>query len=425
MHFLFAALVALTTAQRTQIDAVVERVMIERHVPGLSLGVARNGTVLYAHGYGMRDVARGLAAAAATRYPVGSIAKQFAAALALQGTADGTIALDAPVARYLPAAASTPVGRISVVQLLSQTGGIAAGAGAAAASPQAVLESILRATPPAAPGAAWIYSNANYVLVEALLQRAFGRPYGDLLRERIFAPLTMTATTYGATTNERGDDATGYAWRDGWVPVSASATRAFQAGNVSSNAFDLLRWLEALRAGRVVGAAGFAKMTASARLADGTPTRYGLGLFLPDWFGDRVAEHPGYVDGFSAQDALVLDDGLEIAILANLETVDLTPLTQSVVAAIDAPRDENLSARPYAPPQNENSRITAALAAILQTQGFGALGTVSSLEFVERSVAGGITSDKYRVTFSSGPWWVTIAYREDGSIEALTLSPVE
>ncbi|HKU80671.1 MAG TPA: hypothetical protein VJP76_00775, partial [Candidatus Tumulicola sp.] len=114
-----------------------------------------------------------------------------------------------------------------------------------------------------------------------------------------------------------------------------------------------------------------------------------------------------------------------IAILSNLEAVDLAPLAQSVLAAVDPPRDPNLEAVPDAPPQNENARITAALAAILATPGFAPLGSVSSIEFVERSVAGGVVSDKYRVTFSSGPRWVTIAYREDGSIEALTLSPLE
>ncbi|HKU81769.1 MAG TPA: serine hydrolase domain-containing protein, partial [Candidatus Tumulicola sp.] len=310
MHVLLAALVALSTSQRSQIDAVVERVMREHHVPGLSLGIARDGVVLYARGYGMRDAARRLAAGAATRYPVGSIAKQFAAALALQDTAAGTLALGAPIGRYFPSA-SAPLSGITVGQLLAQTGGIATDAGAGVRSPEAALDSILQSAPAAAPGTAWIYSNANYVLVEAILQNVAGAAYGTLLRDRICGPLKMTATAYAATTSA-GDDATGYAWRDGWVPASAGAARAFEAGNVTSNVLDLLHWLEALRSGRVVPAAQFSEMTSTARLSDGTPTNYGYGFFLPNWFGYRTIEHPGYVDGFSGVDALVLDDGLEI-----------------------------------------------------------------------------------------------------------------
>lgn len=422
MHVLLAAFAALSASQRAHVDAVVERVMQEHHVPGISLGVARDGALLYARGYGLRDVGRELAAEPATRYPVGSIAKQFAAALAMQAADSGAIALDAPLSRYFPSA-SPGIGRIGVGELLAQTSGIATDAGAAA-SPEAAVAAILQSQPSAPPGTAWIYSNANYLLVQALLQSVTGRPYGDLLRQRIVEPLGMTATSYGPAA-ATGDTAAGYAWHGGWVPASAGAARAFEAGDVTSNVFDLLRWLEALRSGRIADAAGFSTMTTSAKLIDGTPTHYGFGFFLPDWFGYRAIEHPGYVDGFSAEDAMLLDDGLQVAILSNLEAVDLTPLVQSVVAAIDPPRDLNLVARPNAPPQNENARITAALRAIVGTQGFASLGPVESIEFVERSAAGGVTSDKYRVTFSNGPWWVTIAYRQDGSIEALTLTPVE
>lgn len=424
MHLLLAALVALSGSQRSQIDAVVERVMAERHIPGLSLGVARDGTLMYARGYGLRVAPSRAKALAATRYPIGSIAKQFAAAMALQDAAAGTIALDAPLARYF-SDASPPIGRIGVAQLLAQTGGIGADAGGDAGSPDEALQAILHGAPAAAPGIAWIYSNANYVLVEALLQRVDGRPYGDLLHERLFTPLHMTATAYGPTGATGEDAATGYSWHDGWVRASAGTTRALIAGGVTSNVYDLLRWLEGLRAGRVLGASGFQKMITSARLADGTPTNYGFGFFLPNWFGYRAIEHPGYVDGFSGVDALIPDDGLEIAILANLEAVDLTPLAKSVVGEIDRPLDANLAAQPNAPAENENPRITASLRAILETPGFASLGAIASLEFVERSVAGDVTTDKYRVTFSSGPRWVSIAYREDGSIEALILSPLE
>jgi CubicO group peptidase (beta-lactamase class C family) len=411
MHLIVAALLALSAGQRLHVDAVVERVMRDDRVAGLSLGIARRGNLLYLRGYGLRDVSRRLQADGYTIYRIGSITKQFTAALVLQQVAGGSVALDAPVGTYLPAAGEG-IGRVTLAQLLAQTGGIES----------------LDAPPAFNPGAGWLYSNANYELLGAVLQRVTGVDYPTLLRDRITAPLALSSTGYGALPFGR-NAAVGYAWHGGrWdeAPAgAANADRASSAAAMVSNAPDLLRWLEELRRGRVVTQTAFSAMTASGKLGDGTLTHYGFGFFIANWFGYRAIEHPGYVAGFSSQDALLLDDGLEIAVLANADSVDLTPLTQSIVAALDRPLDPNLAAEPSRPPQNEDRQIAADLKSILQTAGFAALGTLRSLEFVERSTGGGVTYDKYRLTFTTGQWWATIGYRGNGAVASLTLSPIE
>ena len=85
-------------------------------------------------------------------------------------------------------------------------------------------------------------------------------------------------------------------------------------------------------------------VAASGRLDDGTLTHYGYGFFAGNWYGRRVAYHSGYDGDFSAEDALVLDGGLEIAALADRAAIDLTPLLKSVAAIVDAPLDANLDA---------------------------------------------------------------------------------
>lgn len=385
--------------------------MRDRHIRGLSLGVARGDAPLYLRGYGVRDVRRRLPADSYTIYRIGSISKQFTAALAMQEVAAGRIALAAPVSRYL-ASAPSATGRVTVEQLLDQTSGIATDA----AGPDEPLV--------AEPGTLWTYSNVNYHVLDAILERIGGATVPALLRARIVEPLGLTSTGTGIppfATNV----AHGYVWKSGWSEVTPSAERALLGGPMVSNAPDLLRWLAALRAGRVVSSDAFAAMTVSTTLLDATPTNYGFGFFVGDWFGHAVVEHPGYVDGFSAEDALLLDDGLAIAILTNADSVDLTPLAKSVVAILERPRDTNLLGQLSRPPQNENLQITSDLKAIVLTPGFASLGRLISIEFIERTLAGGTSHDKYRLTFSSGPWWVTIAYRERGPIEALTFSPVE
>lgn len=391
--------------------------MQSERIAGLSIGIARDGTPVYVRGYGSRNVANGLPADGRTIYRVGSVGKQFTAALVMQDVEEGRIALDAPASRYLGA---TPL-TASVRQLLLQTSGIAGQIGEDAATPQAALQAILARPAANDPGTAWTYSNANYLLLEAILERVDGTSYASQLRRRIFAPLQLPSLSYGGLPPS-GDVAVGYAADSPFQPVPSDPPHLFAAGALSADAVDLLRWLEALRTGRAAGG-GVTTMTASGTLPHGMRTGYGFGFFLPDWYGYRVAEHPGYVDGFSALDALVLDDGLEVAVLANRQAVDLTPLAKSVVFVMDGSRDPNLAAQRAQAAQNENSRITAEVGAVVRTPAFASLGEPSSVEFVERSRRAGVTYDLYRVTFASGPWLVTVGYRDVDRLESLSFSP--
>jgi D-alanyl-D-alanine carboxypeptidase len=397
IHFIVAAAFALSPAQRSSVDAIVERVLRERHISGLSLAIAREGKPLYSRGYGVRGGGDRRPPDAYTVYRVGSIAKQFAAALIMQDVAAGRVALGAPLRTYLPSTGAN-VAAVTVAQLLGQTSGIATEGPATLAFD---------------PGTGWLYSNANYALLGTVLENVDGTAYATLLQRRIAGPLALRSTAC-APSPFAGNVAYGK-WRDD-IPCAA-------AGLVS-NAADLVRWLDDLRSGRVMPPDALRAMTTSGRLNSGLPTHYGFGFFLPDWFGYRVAEHPGYVDGFSSQDALVLDDGLEIALLTNAGTIDLAPLTQSLIAIVDAPRDRNLVAKPGIAPQNENQGITAAVRDYVSAH-YASLGSLQSLEFIERSTIAGFIYDKYRLTFPTGQWWATVGYRDNAAIASFSLTPVE
>jgi len=246
------------------------------------------------------------------------------------------------------------------------------------------------------------------------LARTTGSSFPQLLQTQIAGPLGLISTADGlppfAENVARGDGVAG-------------STAPALAGAMSSNARDLLVWLRDLRAGRVVPRPFFDAMTSSGKLTDGTPTYYGYGFFIDDWYGYRVAQHSGYVPGFSAQDALVLDDGVEIVVLANRTSVDLAPLCKSILAIVDRPRDANLAATLAAPAQNENPQITAAVKDILSARPFAVYGAVERVEFIERTNAGALRYDRYRVTFSSGQWRMTVGYRADGVIASLEFVP--
>ncbi len=360
----------LGAARSARIDSIVASVMRESGVPGLSLGVGRNGSTLYLRGYGVRDAARRLPADGFTIYAAGSIAKQFTAAIVLQDVAQRRLTLDQ----------DEPPVRALLWQVTDDT---------------------------------WEYSNENYAALGNLLERTDGASYCTLASERLFAPLHLPSTSCGAPQP---------AWN---LAVTEKTPRwiAPAAGGLWSNAPDLLRWLDDLRGGRVVPKPLFAMMTTTGRLRGGIATNYGFGFFTGVWYGYPVAFHDGLVDGYSCEDVLSLDDGLELALLSNGDRVDLTPLAKSVFAIVDPPRDKNSYAVPNAAPENENATITAAITKMLQAPAYTSYGKLKLLEFTERTTQGATTFDRYRVTFERAVLFVTVKYGPGNVIESMNVAP--
>jgi len=368
-----AALVAaalLSAAQSTRVDSIVKVVVRENRIPGISLGIARGDTILYLRGYGLRDAARKLPADGFTIYAAGSIAKQFTAALVLQDVARGRLALDQENPR--------------VDSLLWQTS-----------------------------DDTWEYRNENYAALGSLLERTDGGSYCSLAAARIFTPLHLISTSCGAPHP---------AWN---LAVTEKPARWIDpaAGGIWSNAPDLLHWLGDLRGGRAISPESFAAMTTSGRLRSGVATNYGFGFFIGNWYGYPVAFHDGFLEGYSSEDVVSLADGVAIALLSNGDRVDLTPLAKSIFAIVDPPRDKNSVATPFAAPENENRRITAALATALEPRTRATYGKLELLEFMERTVEGSTTFDRYRASFERGVLWVTVTYGSDDAIQSVSLSP--
>ncbi len=394
---LLAASLALTPAQSQKIDAAVAQVMAADHIPGLSIGVARKGNVLLLRGYGTAN--------GDSVYRIGSLTKQFTAALVLQQIERGTLSM------------STMTHGVTVGELLAQTSGLPT------YSDGTTIEAALQSQPVFEPGTQFEYSNTNYFLLGTLLESTTHAAYASLLQANIINPLGLRSTSLA-------------------VPDSSAG--------MSSNARDILTWLEALRNGRVVSGGDFEAMTTSQTLASGERTHYGYGFYIRDWYGWKTAEHPGYVDGFSADDALVLGDGLEIAVLVNATNAYLLPITKTVAEVLEPPRDGTLVADFDHPAQNENPAVTHDVTEIVHElqrgvldrthftpslnktltqqqvlegrQLFASLGDLTLVEFIDRSTVGETAFEKYRLSFGYKQFWMTLSYAPDGKIDTLAIA---
>ncbi len=179
-------------------DAAVKAFITSEGIPAAHVTVLRGDEVVLQRGYGSTapDDPDGPAPTASTIFPLGSISKQFTAAVILALADRGKVQLDAPVGRYLPEwFADEPA--LRVTHLLTQTSGLAdflwlegyRKLGDEATTPLASYVALGAAAPRRyAPGTRWSYSNTNYKALALIAERVAGRSFDSLLPELVLRP---------------------------------------------------------------------------------------------------------------------------------------------------------------------------------------------------------------------------------------------
>lgn len=309
------------------VDRLVKAEMARQHIPGLSIAVVREGRIVKEAGYGLANVEHHVPATPQTVFQSGSVGKQFTAALVMLLVQDGKLALDAPVAGYLPDAPPAWSG-ITVRHLLTHTAGLAAEDPSQDLRKDFTEDELWRAIAKvplqSQPGEKWAYSNLGYQVLGILCSRVAGRFYGDQLQERVFVPAGMQARII----NERDivpHRAAGYDRVDGvlrnqeWVSPSVNTTAD---GSLYLTARDLARWSIALEGDKPLSAAIKQASWTPVRLHGGGEAPYGFGWMVGDNKGHRLVQHGGAWQGFTSHILRYVDDRLAVIVLANRSQAD-------------------------------------------------------------------------------------------------------
>ena len=334
----------LSATQIQHIREIAARALAAQHISGLEIGIGRNGVVLYANGFGLRDRARRLPVTAQTVFPVGSITKQFTAAAVMELVQRGKVDLDARVSRYLSTA---PHGsEITVRQLLDQTSGLpdyledkpllkSIMSGTAGPQPVSKLVALVDGKPlHFKPGSKYEYSNTNYALAGLLIARVSGMPYPQFLERTIFMPRHLTSVQYLRVSVPPGPDATrGYTYSKGRFDLLPAFSMDWgnAAGAIASNVTGLIRWDHAYFSGAVIPPSAVRAATtppsgivmlASKNRANNLGLGYAFGWVQARAEGRRMIWHNGGLPGARAMNATFPRDGLEIAVLTNATDAD-------------------------------------------------------------------------------------------------------
>jgi CubicO group peptidase (beta-lactamase class C family) len=338
------------------LDAYVAKAVRDWGIPGLAIAVVKDDSIVFAKGYGVRTLGTTDPVDANTLFAVGSTTKAFTAASLGLLVDEGKVRLDDPVVRYLPSfqlADPWVTRELTVRDLLTHRSGLG-GVDLLWYGPTwdfaEIMKRLRYVKPASSLRSRYAYQNVMYATAGQVVATASGMPWSEFVRQHWFAPLGMTRTNTStsalagvpnvATPHARIDDTVrAIAWR----PLDAIAP----AGAINSSVADMARWIRFLldsarmpvpagaSSPRVLSARSFAELfTPQFVIPAGAfyPTTslthpnfitYGLGWFLHDYRGARVAMHTGSIDGMSAIVGLIPARRLGVVVLANLDHAEL------------------------------------------------------------------------------------------------------
>ena len=447
-----------------KVDAFVRSELQKQHIPGVSLGVYRDGKLTRAQGYGLANVEWNVAVTPDTIFQSGSMGKQFTATAVMMLVEEGKVRLEDPIKKYFPDAPEA-WSDIKVHNLLSHTSGLSeyeSGARTKVGGPfymrldyteDELYKRITEMPMDFKTGEDWAYRNTNYVLLGILIHKVTGKFYGDFLQERVFKPLGMNRTRIISEEDIILRRASGYRLVKGelknqeWVSPSLNSTAD---GALYFTVEDLQKWDAALYTERLLKQASLDLMWTVEKLNNGTPNKanYGFGWGINDVNGHRVIQHGGAWQGFTTYIARYVDDRLTIVALTNLDSGHSNPSKiVTGVAAIYNPALKPVEQKPIA---DKEPQVTQLLNGLLREiadgkakpeqfteemqkrlfpetiQEFGPVlkdwGELKSLELLERTEEGDRRNYRYRAKFAGMTITITMGLTKDNKISKLELS---
>lgn len=332
------------------LDTYVAQGVEDWEVPGLAMAVVKDGDLVFAKGYGVRELGAEGAVDEHTLFAIGSTTKAITAASVALSVDEGKVGWDDPVTQHLPGfRLSDPyvTREVTVRDLLTHRAGLG-NADQLWYGKDRDRDAILAKVPLIESAYSlrdgFIYQNIMYLVAGRLAGAVAGSTWEELVTARIFAPLGMNRTVPNiadaaamenvARPHDRIDDVV-------TVIDNETADSVGPAGTVWSSVADMSRWLRMLLAegawgekrilseeavGELLEPQTLLDLSAfypAVELIDPHWTTYGLGWFQLDYQGRAVSFHTGSIDGMAAIVGLVPDEDLGIVVLENLDHAEL------------------------------------------------------------------------------------------------------
>lgn len=435
-------------ALHSDVDRIATQILEQTGVPSASLAVVQHGKLVYTHAYGKARLNPAAAATPDMRYSIGSISKQFTAAAILILQQEGKLKLDDPVGQYIPGL--TEGDKVTIREILSQTSGYqdfwpedyVMRPMMQPTTMQQILDRWGKKPLDFAPGTQWQYSNTNYVIAGAIVEKLAGEPLFQFLQQRIFKPLDMQSAWDSDQHPLTRADAAGYQ-RYALGPLRPALPEGpgwmSAAGELAMTAHDLAIWDESLLSESLLSPESYKEMFTDVKLEDGKGTGYGLGVFISYRDGHRVISHDGEVSGFVSDNVVLPDDGVAIVVLTNQMAVSaanqIARIALPVIAGdpLSPPEQQALDIyhglqqgkidRSLLAPNLDGYFTSEALADYKNS--LGPLGEPLTLRLTGQSLRGGMVFRSFLITYPEQRLRLTTYTYPDGKLEQYLIAPAE
>jgi CubicO group peptidase (beta-lactamase class C family) len=289
--------------------------------------VARDGNVLFSSGYGMADLSHDVPITPTTKFRIGSVTKQFAAAAILKLQEDGKLNVTDKLSKFFP---DYPRGdEVTIHHLLTHTSGIKSFTSksdfyatvASSATSQEMIDSFKNDPFDFNPGEKFAYNNSGYFLLGAIVEKVSGQSFNDYLRDTFFEPLGMYDTGVHTATALLKHEATGYGFEGGKTTkaIDWDMSRAGAAGSLYSTVEDLMRWNEGIFNGKILSEESLEAAFTPVKLSSGEePTmKYGYGWMVGEHRGLKTIAHSGGLNGWLSHLVRYPDQNTTVVVFHN------------------------------------------------------------------------------------------------------------
>jgi len=325
VSFLMFQTTSFTQIDQTKIKSILEK-NFPADQPGVTLLVAKDGKIIFKGASGLANLELNIPMKAEHILRIGSITKQFTAVAILMLQEKGKLNIQDNITKFIPDY-PTDGKKITIEHLLTHTSGIQSyteipGFMTNIRNDKTVEEmmDIFKSKPMNfSPGERFQYNNSGYFLLGVIIERVSGMTYADFIEKNIFQKLGMENSFYDAENKLIPNRVTGYERENGEI-INApylSSTIPYAAGSLISTVEDLFKWNQAIHAQKLIKKESLQKALTSYKLNDGEKTDYGYGWGINNFFGEKVYQHSGGINGFISNAMYLPEQDIFVAAFSN------------------------------------------------------------------------------------------------------------
>jgi len=334
VSFLFIQLNAQLVEQK--IDELLRAYSNQNKFNG-SVLVAQKGKIIYQKGFGYRNAEQKIPNDVNSIFQIGSITKQFTAAIIMELQQEGKVSVKDKLSKYFPGFVNGD--KITIENLLTHTSGIHSYTDDSVVmksdvtkhyTQQQMLKLFAGYPPDFEPGVDWRYSNSGYSLLGYIIEKVENKPYEKVVRERIFQPLAMTNSGFDFTNLSSPNKTKGYFSlnpKPAPAPI-VDSTIAYSAGAIYSTVGDLYKWERAIYTNKVLKPESWKTVFTPYK------NKYGYGWGIDSLYGKLLTAHSGGIHGYSSYILRFPQDEVAVIVFDNSSSNAVTAISKNVAAIV-------------------------------------------------------------------------------------------